>query len=96
MRTYIRIALFSFFMLWFASLWLWCWDLPNMVTWAFGEDPGLMLIPVLGIINIPVIIICSGYSFYRKYWYWFSAFMIIGGGPIIYYFSRVLFNAYFG
>ncbi|CAM3955299.1 hypothetical protein VA7868_04531 [Vibrio aerogenes CECT 7868] len=94
MRSYFRTALFSLLTVWFISLWLWFFQWPNLITLLFGEDPGLMLVPLLGVVNIPALFICAGYSFYRKYWYWFGSFIVIGGGPLAIYLFFAFIDAY--
>lgn len=92
MRKVIINILISFPLFWF--IYIWCISFFNMninvdfipeLVWFLLFFIGTPLMWVLG----------SIYTFYKKLWYWFGMYMLLGGIPVATYFILSVDHSYF-
>ncbi|WP_341508934.1 hypothetical protein WAX88_01325 [Photobacterium damselae subsp. damselae] len=98
MRSIIRFILLAFPLLWFAANWCSLVFGMNLNFLDFNEDNVMLgnLVFCWWFVGVPVSLVSALiYTFKRKYWIWFIAYMVLGGIPVFGYALAVMLSPYF-
>lgn len=88
MRTFIRYLFLLVPLCWYIDLWgIFVFDIK---FFNFNIGGGLLVGLWLLIFTLLSFIIGATYTYFKKLWYWFAAYVILGGFPVFYYFGGLL------